>query len=209
MSKQRKRRHDQVEENPSYQENVASIGPRPGPKASNKGGQDGHIETLMTKFSAKTRTTKEIEATVPGEPKYSVETWLPSSFDYYPSIKHKATELRHQGKLADALKLLRDFEKFLLSGDVALLPNDAEGVIDVDAQEEQPERWKWQVNCGEDGWKDFDQNANDIVEAALAQGKETVEFPGFRGAPYTLHFELLLQTNLRSGYSRPVRRHKL
>eukprot|EP00961_Rhodomonas_salina_P297556 3937305-Rhodomonas_salina.16 len=68
MSKQRKRRHDQVEENPSYQENVASIGPRPGPKASNKGGQDGHIETLMTKFSAKTRTTKEIEATVPGEP---------------------------------------------------------------------------------------------------------------------------------------------
>lgn len=28
--------------------------------------------------------------------------------------------------------------------------------------------------------------AQDIVEAALAQGKETVEFPGFRGAPYTL-----------------------
>mmetsp|Transcript_21405 Transcript_21405/g.43406 ORF Transcript_21405/g.43406 Transcript_21405/m.43406 type:complete len:214 (-) Transcript_21405:232-873(-) len=171
------------------------------------------FQTLFAGLDERKQSTKQIEATVPGEPVCTVETTLPSSFCFYPSFKKKALELQSESKLEAAVEFLRQFKEFIETGDEKKLPTvgrERNTVFDLTGDEDDKKiNYKWQVNCGGDGWINFSDEANNLVEARFLASSKTVEYTGFRGVPYSLDFGSMMQKNLQSGYSRPVRRAML
>lgn len=181
---------------------------------------------LYDALSHKKAYRKEIEASVPGEPSFFVDRTLPSFFDAYPRCKRAADKLAEAGLLQDAVRLLRSADRVILAADLAGMErgisavlgaaeggDDAATAIDIAADQDIPamaQPHMWQVDGGDAGWLDFDDNASARCEEGYAAhaggGPCKVEFVGFQGGRYELDFNFMVQRNLASGYCRPVRR---
>lgn len=170
-------------------------------------------EELYEIMSRCARTTKECESTVEGEPNFTVESVLPSYFDYYPGVKRQVTS----SSKAEAVKIMEDFLKFVRTGNKEFLRADpaelAKGekvVVDLTSDEqgeaESEGLVRWQVSLGDQGWADLDDKANEACEKARREKRSTFSLVGYQGMPYTIDLDKSIQKNMVSGTVRPLRR---
>lgn len=172
---------------------------------------------LWCSLTTRPKSVRDHESTIPGEPAWQEEIYLPSTFCYYPELRRRV--LARAGRsTSEAVELMRSVMDFLISGDKSkLLDQEAMGFgarVDLteaqapaaeETTDDQP--GQWQVHLGEDeGWLDFDHDTNALCEAAWQSGSGEAVFCGHGGAQYNVSFSTLLQTNLSSGTVRPVRR---
>ncbi|KAG8460972.1 hypothetical protein KFE25_010723 [Diacronema lutheri] len=173
------------------------------------------FESLFERLSRCTPTTRVCESTVEGEPSFTVESILPSYFDYYPALKRQVCAVDRR----EAILLMNDFIRFVETGDKTHLRDPAEmgigGVIDLTADDggdthehaaESERPGRWQVQLGDSGWCDLDDATNALCEGALRGGRPSFSFVGFQGMRYTMDVARMVQKNEVSGTVRHIRR---
>jgi hypothetical protein len=184
------------------------------------GQDDKDFNELWATLSHHAPTTKECESTVEGEPPFTVETTLPSFFDYYPALHRQISALASTSK-KEAVVLMRACMDFLRTGDKSHLkshlqnPTEMGVIIDLtddadDHPAENPEPdeepGRWQVSLGDEGWADFDDATNSACECARASNSKSFSTIGFQGYRYTIDVDRCIQRNESSGTVRPIRR---
>ena len=103
-----------------------------------------------------------------------------SFFCYYPTLRRKAEALRAEGNHVAALAFMEQCEDSLRTNTTAvLLENSNSGgsstntAIDLslageeeEEEEEDVTKWLWQVNVGNGGWIDMEQQDSETIERA-------------------------------------------
>ena len=206
--------------------------------SSNMTSPHEEFDALFAELSYTKPTRKEIESTESGGASTFVDTFLPSFFDHYPRAKRAAKKLREEDRDIDAaLDLLRagkrllvfpsELRKFESLISRALEGEEAAGTstgcaitVEVDGNDEDNEGsgtsrcFLWQVDGGDHGWLDFDDDANAVCEMAYSRFVSSsdpsppseVSFRGHQGNSYRLNFNFMIQRNTATGMHRPVRR---